>query len=190
MQSFSSRLIAWQRTHGATTCVAICECYHVWLSEIMLQQTQVATVIPYYQRFTTSFRPSRHSPLRLKNKCSPLERPRYYARGPNLHCAAQLIMQNITANFRANSIRYSTSGIGRSTAARSVRWLARTPCDTGWQRQTVLARYCASAGHPARKRWKFSFGNKRSLVATTRYCQLHTSTDDLGAHCARAASEV
>ena len=54
---FSSRLIRWHKRHGRhdlpwqnTT-----DPYRVWLSEIMLQQTQVATVIPYYQRFLARF---------------------------------------------------------------------------------------------------------------------------------------
>ncbi len=49
--AFASRLIAWQRTHGRHDLPwQGQDAYCVWLSEIMLQQTQVATVIPYYQR--------------------------------------------------------------------------------------------------------------------------------------------
>jgi len=53
---FASRLIAWQGTHGRHGLPwQGADAYQVWLSEIMLQQTQVATVIPYYQRFVASF---------------------------------------------------------------------------------------------------------------------------------------
>ena len=56
MSNFASRLIAWQRTHGRHDLPwQGADAYRVWLSEIMLQQTQVATVIPYYQRFVASF---------------------------------------------------------------------------------------------------------------------------------------
>ena len=56
-QNFSARLIAWHKQHGRHDLPwqRTRDPYRVWLSEIMLQQTQVATVIPYYQRFLTRF---------------------------------------------------------------------------------------------------------------------------------------
>ena len=55
--SFSTRLIAWQKHEGRHDLPwqQTRDPYRVWLSEIMLQQTQVTTVIPYYQRFLDSF---------------------------------------------------------------------------------------------------------------------------------------
>src|SRR5207244_5469250 len=52
-RSFASRLIAWQGEHGRRDLPwqRTRDSYRIWLSEIMLQQTQVATVVPYYQRF-------------------------------------------------------------------------------------------------------------------------------------------
>ena len=56
MASFASRLIRWQRRHGRHGLPwQGADAYGVWLSEIMLQQTQVATVIPYYERFLAAF---------------------------------------------------------------------------------------------------------------------------------------
>ena len=54
---FSTRLIAWQKREGRHDLPwqQTRDPYRIWLSEIMLQQTQVATVIPYYQRFLASF---------------------------------------------------------------------------------------------------------------------------------------
>ncbi len=56
---FAARLIAWQRRHGRHDLPwqggAAGDAYPVWLSEIMLQQTQVETVIPYFQRFLARF---------------------------------------------------------------------------------------------------------------------------------------
>ncbi|HQN45659.1 MAG TPA: A/G-specific adenine glycosylase, partial [Rugosibacter sp.] len=55
--TFADRLIRWQATHGRHDLPwqNTRDPYRVWLSEIMLQQTQVATVIPYYQRFLSRF---------------------------------------------------------------------------------------------------------------------------------------
>ncbi|HVO22131.1 MAG TPA: A/G-specific adenine glycosylase, partial [Candidatus Margulisiibacteriota bacterium] len=55
--SFARRLIHWQKRHGRNDLPwqQTRDPYRVWLSEIMLQQTQVATVVPYYQRFLQAF---------------------------------------------------------------------------------------------------------------------------------------
>lgn len=54
--SFAQRLITWQRQHGRHHLPwQTREPYRVWLSEIMLQQTQVATVLEYYPRFIATF---------------------------------------------------------------------------------------------------------------------------------------
>src|SRR5471030_2185178 len=55
--SFASRVVAWQRDHGRHDLPwqATRDAYRIWLSEIMLQQTQVATVIAYYARFVARF---------------------------------------------------------------------------------------------------------------------------------------
>ena len=57
MSAFAGRVIAWQRSHGRHDLPwqASRDPYRIWLSEVMLQQTQVATVIPYYQRFLAAF---------------------------------------------------------------------------------------------------------------------------------------
>ena len=57
MKDFSKRLVAWQRRHGRHDLPwqRTRDPYSVWLSEIMLQQTQVGTVIPYYERFLARF---------------------------------------------------------------------------------------------------------------------------------------
>ena len=54
---FSPRIVAWQRLHGRHDLPwqNTRDPYRIWLSEIMLQQTQVATVIPYYERFLARF---------------------------------------------------------------------------------------------------------------------------------------
>ncbi len=55
--SFAARVVAWQRRHGRHDLPwqATRDPYRLWISEIMLQQTQVATVIPYFERFLARF---------------------------------------------------------------------------------------------------------------------------------------
>jgi A/G-specific adenine glycosylase len=92
--------------------------YRVWVSEIMLQQTQVATVIPYYERFMESF-PSvvdlaKASQDEVLNHWAGLG---YYARGRNLHKCAQTVMDLHQGNFPETvDGLVALSGIGRSTA--------------------------------------------------------------------------
>ena len=55
--SFASRIVSWQEAHGRHDLPwqRTRDPYRIWLSEVMLQQTQVATVIPYYERFLARF---------------------------------------------------------------------------------------------------------------------------------------
>ena len=92
--------------------------YRVWISEIMLQQTQVATVIPYYQRFMESF----PTIIDLANAAEDTVLHHwtglgYYARARNLHKAAKIIKQDYNGNFPEEIEQViALPGIGRSTA--------------------------------------------------------------------------
>ena len=92
--------------------------YSVWVSEIMLQQTQVATVIPYYQRFMKSF----PTIIALANADEDTVLHHwtglgYYARARNLHKAAKTIRDDFQGKFPENIDEViALSGIGRSTA--------------------------------------------------------------------------
>ncbi len=131
--SFSSRLITWQRQHGrhdlpwqqqsSTKKSSASDlnkaAYHVWLSEIMLQQTQVAAVIPYYQRFLERF-PTLESLAQapLDDVMQLWSGLGYYSRARNLHACAQKIVAEFGGNFpRKPEIIETLPGIGRSTAA-------------------------------------------------------------------------
>lgn len=92
--------------------------YTVWVSEVMLQQTQIETVIPYYQRFVQEF------PTVVRLAKAPLERVLelwsglgYYRRARNLHCAAQEIVHKHAGQF-PNDLKQvrSLPGIGDYTA--------------------------------------------------------------------------
>jgi A/G-specific adenine glycosylase len=152
VRDFSSCIIEWQLEHGRHDLPwQGADAYRVWLSEIMLQQTQVATVIPYYRRFVTSF--PEVAALAAASEDSVLAHWSglgYYSRARNLHRAAQLIMQRHDGEFpRAFDAIMDLPGIGRSTAA-AISALAfhepRAILDGNVKR--VLARYCAIEGFP------------------------------------------
>lgn len=119
-RSFAERLISWQKLkgrHGLPWQVK--DPYRVWVSEIMLQQTQVATVLEYYVRFLERF-PSLDVLARasLDDVLQCWSGLGYYSRARNLHLAAQRIIDEFGGIFpqeRQNIERLP--GIGRSTAA-------------------------------------------------------------------------
>ena len=153
--NFASRLIHWQRTHGRHDLPwQSAEAYRVWLSEIMLQQTQVASVIPYYQRFIAAFPDI--AALAAATEDDVLAHWSglgYYARGRNLHKAARIIVEKFEGEFpRKFEDIVELPGIGRSTAA-AICALAfherRAILDGNVKR--VLARYCGIAGWAGNK---------------------------------------
>ncbi len=140
---------------GFASNVSEVDAYRVWLSEIMLQQTQVATVIPYYLRFVASF-PTIAS-LAAASEDDVLAHWSglgYYARGRNLHKAARIIVKRFNGTFpRKLEDILELPGIGRSTAA-AMCALAyhehRAILDGNVKR--VLARYCGIAGWAGEKK--------------------------------------
>ena len=118
---FAAALIAWQKRHGRHDLPwqQSRDPYAVWLSEIMLQQTQVTAVIPYYRRFLERF------PSLPALAAAPLDDVLalwsglgYYSRARNLHRAAQQVMQQHAGKFPATlEAIMDLPGIGRSTAA-------------------------------------------------------------------------
>lgn len=126
--------------------------YALWLAEIMLQQTQVATVIPYYERFLARFPRvedlAAATPDEVLHLWSGLG---YYSRARNLHAAARLIVQDFQGRFpRALDALTALPGIGRSTAGAilSSAFDASHPILDGNVKR-VLCRYHAFAGDPA-----------------------------------------
>jgi len=155
LNTFASRLIAWQRTHGRHDLPwQGQDAYRVWLSEIMLQQTQVVTVIPYYRRFVASFPDIAALAAATEEQVlAHWSGLGYYARGRNLHRAAQIIVETHGGVFpRELEQILELPGIGRSTAA-AVCALAfherRAILDGNVKR--VLARYCGIEGWAGNK---------------------------------------
>lgn len=121
MTSFATRLLAWYDEHGRHDLPwqVRGNPYPVWVSEIMLQQTQVTTVIPYFNRFMERF-PSLEALAeadvdQVLHHWSGLG---YYARARNLHKAAGIIVTDHNGTFPGQlEAVMALPGIGRSTAA-------------------------------------------------------------------------
>ncbi len=120
-EDFSKQLIAWQRQHGRSTLPwqNTRDPYRVWLSEIMLQQTQVATVLGYYARFLERFPTVRElGAASLDEVLAMWAGLGYYSRARNLHACAQAVVAVHNGEFPRTAEQLQTlPGIGRSTAA-------------------------------------------------------------------------
>ncbi|PJG58365.1 A/G-specific adenine glycosylase [Aeromonas cavernicola] len=154
--TFASRVLEWYQLHGRKTLPWQQDKtpYRVWVSEIMLQQTQVATVIPYYQRFMARF------PDVLALADAPLDEVLhhwtglgYYARARNLHKAAQQIRDHYHGLFpELIDEVMALPGIGRSTAGAVLSLALDQPhaiLDGNVKR--VLTRWLALPGWPGQK---------------------------------------
>lgn len=145
MSSFASRIIRYQRERGRHDLPwqRRRTLYRVWVSEIMLQQTQVATVIPYFRRFMRQFPNTKQlaeAPLDSVLACwSGLG---YYARARRLHQAAQAIRHSGGRLPRTVEDWMHLPGIGRSTAGAIVSLALNQPAPMlDGNAQRVIARH-------------------------------------------------
>lgn len=159
--------------------------YGVWLSEVMLQQTQVATVIPYFERFLTRF----PNVVALAN--APIDEVLhlwtglgYYARARNLHKAAQQIRDQFNGEFPTDfEAVFGLAGVGRSTAGAILSSVLNAPypiLDGNVKR--VLSRYFAQEGWSGEKSvenrlWQLS----SQVTPTTQVADFNQAMMDLGA---------
>ncbi len=138
--SFATRIKSWQRRHGRHDLPwqGTRDPYRLWVSEIMLQQTQVATVIPYYERFLARFpdvatlaAADADEVLRLWSGLG------YYARARNLHRAAQAIVERHGGRFPLDGGRGAGAAGHRPLHGRRDRGLRdrRAPRDPRRQRE-------------------------------------------------------
>ena len=191
--TFSARLLSWHKNHGRHDLPwqGTHDAYRIWVAEIMLQQTQVAAVIPYYRRFLERFPDiptlagaPQDEVLRLWSGLGHYSPPRHLRR------AAQLVAERHGGVFpRALEKIEALPGIGRSTAAAIAAFAYGTRAailDGNVKR--VLARHFAVAGFPGEKRvetrlWQLA-EEQLPLRAIGRYTQ---ALMDLGATlCTRA----
>lgn len=131
--------------------------YKVWVSEIMLQQTQVNTVIPYFERFMDRFPTVEKLANSEEDQVLHLWTGLgYYARARNLHRTAQTIVEKFDGNFPTSVEELNDlPGIGQSTAG-AILALAmniRAPILDGNVKR-VLTRYHAIAGYPEKSNIK------------------------------------
>ena len=173
---FGRKNLPWQKKKTA---------YRVWVSEIMLQQTQVATVIPYYEKFMRRF-PTLKS-LALSNQDDVMQHWAglgYYSRARNLQAAAKQILNQHHGRFPSKIDQLTAlPGIGQSTAA-AILVFSKDQChpilDGNVKR--VLSRFFAIEGYPeqsAVKKKLWTIANKLTpKVQTSNYTQ---AIMDLGA---------
>jgi len=152
---FSSRIVEWQISHGRHDFPwqGKRNPYFIWVSEIMLQQTQVSTVVPYYQRFVHRFPTIRSlAAASLDDVLAHWSGLGYYARARNLHQAAQMIVDHCRGRFPK---RYEDvcqlSGVGKSTAAAiCVFAFGQRYAILDGNVKRVLARYFGISGSPSK----------------------------------------
>jgi A/G-specific adenine glycosylase len=150
---FQQAVLNWFDLHGRTNLPwqTSISPYSVWVSEIMLQQTQVNTVIPYFERFMQSF--PKVEALAAATEDQVLHHWTglgYYARARNLHKTAQRICHQLNGQFPDTVEQLAElPGIGRSTAGAICSIAFKKPAailDGNVKR--VLARYAAIEGWP------------------------------------------
>jgi len=187
MTPFARALLNWYAAHGRTNLPwqRDRDPYRIWVSEVMLQQTQVATVIPYYERFMARF-PSIVA-LAAAEEDAVLQHWTglgYYARARNLHRAARCVMSAHAGVFpRDLAAVRALPGIGESTAGAILAFAFDAPhaiLDGNVKR--VLARHFAVAGAPqtpavARALWALA----RAHTPQTHTARYNQAIMDLGA---------
>jgi A/G-specific adenine glycosylase len=184
---FAERVVRWQLSHGrqGLPWQATRDAYRVWLSEIMLQQTQVATVIPYYERFLARFptvgalaAASEDDVLALWSGLG------YYARARNLHRAACEVAARFGGEFPSTfDALAGLPGIGRSTAAAIAAFAGgeRHAILDGNVRR-VLARHAGMGGDPTSAAVMRSLWNEaEARLPATRIESYTQGMMDLGA---------
>lgn len=183
----TEKLIKWQKQHGRHDLPwqGTRDPYSIWVSEIMLQQTQVATVIPYFQRFMARFPDiaalARASEDEVLAHWAGLG---YYARGRNLHRAARQIVEQHAGAFPHDTDEIcALPGIGRSTAAAIAAFAYGTRgaiLDGNVKR--VLARAFAVAGWPGDKKVETRLWQLASSLLPENSIEVYTQAlMDLGA---------
>lgn len=186
---FSRQLLSWFDQNGRKNLPwqNPREPYKVWLSEVMLQQTQVKTVIPYFNRFIKQYpaledlaKASEDEVLSLWSGLG------YYSRGRNLHKTAKIIIERYQGHFpQTESELAQLPGIGPSTAAAIAAQAFNQPAailDGNVKR--VLARYFQIDGWPQQAATHQKLLQKaRQCLPDHRFADYTQAIMDLGALC-------
>lgn len=176
---FARRLLAWHRRHGRHDLPwQVADPYRRWLAEVMLQQTTVTTVIPYYHRFLARF--PTVGAVAAADLSAILESWAglgYYARARNLHAAARIIITRHGGQFPSTVTALSAlPGIGRSTAGAIAAFAfgVRAPILDANARR-VLSRYHRETQR--RRLWDYAAAH----TPATRVAEYTQAIMDLGA---------
>ncbi len=190
---FATRVIAWQRANGRNNLPwqNTRDPYLIWLSEIMLQQTQVSAVVPYFTRFLARF-PTLETLARASadDVLAQWAGLGYYARARNLHRAAQQIIATFDGAFPSQPAQIETlPGIGRSTANAIAAFAfgVNAPILDGNVKR-VLARHAAVEGYPGTPRveaalWDEAHARQPSTPQGDAAAKYTQGMMDLGALC-------
>ncbi|MDO5679749.1 MAG: A/G-specific adenine glycosylase [Pelistega sp.] len=179
MADFVTRLVTWQKAHGRHDLPwqLSRDPYRVWLSEIMLQQTQVNTVMAYYQRFLERFPTVESLAAVAQEELMPYWAGLgYYARARNLHRCAQIICQEYAGQFPSDpEVLQSLPGIGKSTANAIAAFCfnAPTPIMDGNVKR-VFTRYYGITGTGSateKQLWHQAYVNAQGQVGLGSYNQ-------------------
>lgn len=185
--TFADRLLTWYEQHGRHTLPwqAQPTPYKVWLSEIMLQQTQVSTVIPYFERFIARFPDVQSLAAAPEDAVLHLWTGLgYYARARNLHRAAKRIVEEFGGEFPRTLEQISSlPGIGRSTAGAILAqaFELRHPILDGNVKR-VLTRFHAIEGWPGERTVEYRLWELAEQHTPSRQVRDYTQAImDLGA---------
>lgn len=190
---FAPRVLDWFDDHGRKDLPwqQHTSPYRVWISEIMLQQTQVATVIPYFNRFMSRFPDIESLANAAIDEVLHLWTGLgYYARARNLHKTAGVIVDSYRGEFPDSvSGLMELPGIGRSTAGAiaSIAMGIRAPILDGNVKR-VLARHFGVEGWPGHTRTaKHLWALAETLTPNERVADYTQAIMDLGAtRCTRS----
>jgi len=157
VSALAKRLARWQARHGRHDLPwqRTRDAYRIWLSEVMLQQTQVATVIPYYRRFLERLPNVKALAAATLDEVLTLWAGLgYYSRARSLHAAAREVVASHRGRFpRTREALESLPGLGRSTAAAiAVFAFGEREAILDGNVKRVLARHFAVRGFPGDKR--------------------------------------
>ena len=171
MHTISTPLLKWfdtQGRHNLPWQSQPANVYHVWLSEVMLQQTQVATVIDYFNRFIEAFPTLLDLSKAKEDEVLALWAGLgYYARARNLHACAKLIINQHQGQFPTTFKQVvALPGIGQSTAGAilSISFNQQHAILDGNVKR-VLARYHQVKGH---------YSQSKTLQELWRLAEYHT----------------
>ena len=186
-QSFSIDLLKWWDKYGRKDMPwqQAPNAYKIWVSEVMLQQTQVTTVIPYFHRFMQRFlNVEQLARADLDEVLHHWTGLGYYSRARNLHRSAQIIVSDFNAEIPSNPATLEQlPGIGRSTAGAiaAQAYHLQVPILDGNVKRVLSRLYCVEGWTGESKTQKILWQHATALTPEKRVKDYTQAIMDLGA---------